>query len=50
MHLFVVSIEFIQQQGVEMTDEVEAALPELLNRVTELAIKLAPDKASVTSR
>jgi hydrogenase maturation protease len=50
MHLFVVSIEYIQQQGVEMTDEVEAALPELLNRVTELAIKLAPDKASVTSR
>ncbi len=48
MHLFVVSIEFIQQQGVELTDEVEAALPELLNSVTELAIKLAPVKATVT--
>lgn len=45
MYLFVVSIEFIQQQGVEMTDEVEAAMPELLNQVTELAIKLAPEGA-----
>lgn len=41
MYLFVVSIEFIQQQGVEMTDEVEAAMPELLNQVTELAMKLS---------
>lgn len=49
MFLFVVSIEFIQQQGVEMTDEVEAAMPELLNQVTELAIKLAPQQATVTS-
>jgi hydrogenase maturation protease len=49
MHLFVVSIEYIQQQGVEMTDEVEAAMPELLKRVTELAIRLAPDRATVTS-
>ena len=49
MYLFVVSIEFIQQQGVEMTDEVEAAMPELLNQVTELAIRLAPQQAPVTS-
>lgn len=49
MYLFVVSIEFIQQQGVEMTDEVDAAMPELLNLVTELAIKLAPEAATVTS-
>jgi hydrogenase maturation protease len=49
MHLFVVSIEYIQQQGVEMTDEVEAAMPELLNLVTGLAIKLAPANAAVTS-
>jgi hydrogenase maturation protease len=49
MYLFVVSIEFIQQQGVEMTDEVEAAMPELLNQVTELAIRLAPEGATVTS-
>lgn len=49
MYLFVVSIEFIQQQGVEMTDEVEAAMPELLNKVTELAIQLAPKEATVTS-
>lgn len=49
MHLFVVSIEFIQQQGVELTDEVDAAMPELLNLVTSLAIKLAPEKATVIS-
>lgn len=47
MNLFVVSIEFIQQQGVEMTDEVEAAMPELLNQVTELAMKLSPAQAAV---
>ena len=47
MYLFVVSIEFIQQQGVEMTDEVEAAMPELLNQVTELAMKLSPAQAAV---
>ena len=49
MHLFVVSIEYIQQQGVEMTDEVEAAMPELLNLVTRLAIQLAPANTAVTS-
>ncbi len=48
IHLFVVSIEYIQQQGVEMTDEVEAAMPELLKRVTELAVRLSPETATVT--
>ena len=43
MYLFVVSIEYIQQQGVEMTDEVEAAMPELLKQVTSLALELAPE-------
>ena len=43
MYLFVVSIEYIQQQGVEMTDEVEAAMPELLKQVTSMALELAPE-------
>ena len=30
-----------------MTDEVEAAMPELLNQVTELAMKLSPAQAAV---
>lgn len=50
IYLFVVSIEYIQQQGVEMTEEVEAAMPELLNKVTELAVRLSPETATVTSR
>lgn len=50
IYLFVVSIEYIQQQGVEMTEEVEAAMPELLNKVSELAVRLSPETATVTSR
>ncbi|MBI3137031.1 MAG: hydrogenase maturation protease [Sphingobacteriales bacterium] len=50
IYLFVVSIEYIQQQGVEMTEEVDAAMPGLLNQVTELAVRLSPETATVTSR
>lgn len=45
IHLFVVSIEYIQQQGVEMTPEVEAAMPELLKRVTEKVNELSLHEA-----
>lgn len=49
IHLFVVSIEFIQQQGVELTDEVEAAMPELLQQVTALTDKLVFPSEPVTN-
>lgn len=40
IYLFVVSIESIQQQGIELTPRIERAMPALLQKVTELAQKL----------
>lgn len=48
IHLFVVSIEFIQQQGVELTPEVEAAMPELLSQVTGLLVQLEKEMPAVS--
>lgn len=36
IHLFVISIETIQQQGIELTKEVEKVMPELMQRVIDL--------------
>jgi hydrogenase maturation protease len=43
IHLFVVSIEYLQMQGVELTKDVEAIMPELIQQITELAQSLASD-------
>lgn len=43
IHLFVVSIESIQQQGVELTADMEAVMPELLGRITDLAFELTQE-------
>ncbi len=40
IYLFVVSIESIQQQGIELTPRIERAMPALLQKVTALAQKL----------
>jgi len=40
VHLFVVSIETIQQQGIELTPEIEAVFPEVKSRVLDLANEL----------
>lgn len=40
IYLFVVSIESIQQQGIELTPRIERAMPVLLQKVTALAQKL----------
>jgi hydrogenase maturation protease len=40
IHLFVVSIESLQQQGVEMTDEIEAIMPELIGKIESLAMEM----------
>jgi len=40
IHLFVVSIESIQQQGIELTDEVRKILPQLKNQIRELVQRL----------
>lgn len=40
IHLFVVSIESVQEQGVTMTDKIKAIMPELLNKVIAQAATL----------
>lgn len=40
IYLFTVSIASIQQQGITLTPQVEAILPELLNRITALSSAL----------
>jgi hydrogenase maturation protease len=37
IHLFVVSIESIQQQGITLTPEIEGIMPSLIKQVLELA-------------
>ena len=43
IHLFVVSIEVLQMQGVELTNKTEAVLPELVKQVKQLAWNLTAD-------
>ena len=43
IHLFVVSIEVLQMQGVELTDKTDSVLPELVKQVKELAWSFAAD-------
>ena len=38
--LFVVSIESIQQQGIELTPEIEAVVPLIIDKVKELMYSL----------
>jgi hydrogenase maturation protease len=40
IYLFVVSIESIQQQGIELTAAIEKTLPDLIEKVLELAEQL----------
>ncbi len=40
IHLFVVSIESIQQQGITLTNEVEAIIPGLIDRIKKLIVNL----------
>jgi hydrogenase maturation protease len=49
IYLFAVGIQFLQMQGVELTDELEATMPGLIKQVTELAISLAPQLPNATS-
>lgn len=42
IHLFAVSIASIQQQGVELTPEVQSAVPELIQEILYLARKKVP--------
>lgn len=44
IYLFVVSIETIQQQGIELTPAIENAMPQLLEKVQEQALQLLEQK------
>jgi len=44
IYLFVVSIETIQQQGIELTPAIENAMPLLLDKVQEQALQLLEQK------
>ncbi len=47
IHLFVVSIESIQQQGIKLTAPIEATMPILLNKIMELANQLQQAQSAV---
>jgi hydrogenase maturation protease len=40
IHLFVVSIESLQQQGVELTPSIQKVIPALIEQIDELVFKL----------
>jgi hydrogenase maturation protease len=40
IHLFVVSIESLQQQGIELTAPIEKAVPSLIVKIFDLVKKL----------
>lgn len=44
IRLFVVSIESIQQQGIEMTTEVKEVIPDLIHRILQLAHDIEKEK------
>jgi hydrogenase maturation protease len=41
IHLFVVSIESLQQQGIELTPEISGIVPKLLDEIDELVQTIA---------
>lgn len=53
IHLFVVSIESLQQQGITLTPEVEKVMPDLLGRiknlVKELTVKETVDQLIISN-
>ena len=44
IHLFVVSIESLQQQGIELTEEVEKVVPELIEKIKTLLSELQKEE------
>ncbi len=45
IHLFVVSIESLQQQGIELTAEIEAVIPSLIEKIKQLLNELNSKEA-----
>jgi len=40
IHLFVISIESLQQQGIELSDEIEKVVPAVMQKVSNLVLKI----------
>ena len=49
IHLFVVSIESLQQQGIELTAEVEAVVPTVIEKIKTLIFDLQKQEIEKTS-
>lgn len=47
IHLFVVSIESLQQQGIELTDEIEKVIPELMEKIKDLLFVLQEERENI---
>jgi hydrogenase maturation protease len=47
IHLFVVSIESLQQQGIELTSEIEEVIPSVIEKIKNLVSELKENEASV---
>ena len=47
IHLFVVSIESLQQQGIELTDEIEKVIPELIVKIKDLLFVLQKEAGNI---
>ena len=43
IHLFVVSIESLQQQGIELTADIEQVIPRLIQKIEELILRIQSD-------
>lgn len=49
IHLFVVSIESLQQQGITLTPEVEKTIPDLLTRIQGLIKKIREESYQLST-
>lgn len=47
IHLFVVSIESLQQQGIELTDEIEKVIPGLIEKIKDLLYVLQEEDFNI---
>lgn len=46
IHLFVISIESLQQQGIELSDEIEKVIPDLVERIRNLVKEIQEEMFS----
>ncbi len=47
IYLFVISVDTVQQQGIELSNEIEAILPELIGQIVNLVWDLIPENGAI---